>query len=374
MKMDEKRHSRLHWPSDVFKRYFGDSEPEDASRRTLEIRDIVRHQHKKQRKVFWRSIAVLTVVLVALGATLFVQAERLEQQRSAGADLFYVMKEMELDVGRLQLAAPELQEYSARRERLQEQYDAFLERLHVYGDGVPQEEQIIRRVIGRLGEAELLVPETFIADVQRHIERWRRDDRLEKAMRLAEENDYYQRIGQTMLEHGVPSEFFFLAVQESDLKTEAVGRPTRFGIAKGMWQFMPATARGYDLKVGALSGVDRADPSDDRHDFEKSTRAAARFLHDLYLSDAQASGLLAIASYNWGGTRVLRLVRTLPESPAERNYWTLLERYGDQIPTETRIYVLNIVAAAAIATDPELFGFDFPRPTLDGAVAIDGAY
>ena len=373
MKMDEKRHSRLHWPSDVFKRYFGDSEPEDASRRTLEIRDIVRHQNKKQRKVFWRSIAVLTAALAALGATLFVQAKRLEQQRSAGADLFYVMKEMELDVGRLQLAAPELQEYSARRERLQEQYDAFLERLHVYGDGVPQEEQIIRRVIGRLGEAELLVPETFIADVQRHIERWRRDDRLEKAMRLAEENDYYQRIGQTMLEHGVPSEFFFLAVQESDLKTEAVGRPTRFGIAKGMWQFMPATARGYDLKVGALSGVDRADPSDDRHDFEKSTRAAARFLHDLYLSDAQASGLLAIASYNWGGTRVLRLVRTLPESPAERNYWTLLERYGDQIPTETKIYVLNIVAAAAIATDPALFGFDFPRPTLDGAVAIDGA-
>lgn len=371
--MDEKRQSRLQWPSGVFKRYFGDSEPEDASRRTLEIRDMVRQQHKKHRKVFWRSVAVLTAAVAVLAATLYVQAKRLEQQRAAGAELFYAMKEMELEVGRLQLAAPELQEYSARRERLQEQYDAFLERLHVYGEGVPQEEQIIRRVIGRLGEAELLVPETFIEDVKRHIERWRRDDRLEKAMRLAEENGYYQRIGQTMLEHGVPSEFFFLAVQESDLKTEAVGRPTRFGIAKGMWQFMPATARGYDLKVGALSGVRRADPSDDRHDFEKSTQAAARFLHDLYLSDAQASGLLAIASYNWGGTRVLRLVRTLPESPAERNYWTLLERYGDQIPAETRMYVLNIVAAAAIATDPELFGFDFPRPALEGAVAVDGA-
>ena len=370
--MDEKRPSRLS-SSGVFRRYFGDSEPVDASQRTLGIRDMVRHQNKRHRKVFWRSIGVLTVAVAGLGATLFVQAKRLEQQRGAAADLFYAMKEMELEVGRLQLAAPERQEYSARRERLREQYESFLERLDVYGEGVPEDEQIIRRTIGRLGEAELLVPETFIADVKRHIERWRRDDRLEKAMRLAEENGYYQRIGQTMLEHGVPSEFFFLAVQESDLKTEAVGRPTRFGIAKGMWQFMPATARGYDLKVGPLSGVRRADPSDDRHNFEKSTRAAARFLHDLYLSDAQASGLLAIASYNWGGTRVLRLVRSLPESPAERNYWTLLERYGDQIPTETRIYVLNIVAAAAIAMDPALFGFDFPRPGLEPPVVVDGA-
>ena len=370
--MDEKRPSRLSWPSGVFRRYFGDSEPQDASRRTLEIRGMVRHQKKKHRKVFWRSIGVLAVAVAGLGATLFVQAKRLEQQRGAAADLFYAMKEMELEVGRLQLAAPEREEYGARRERLREQYESFLERLHVYGEGVPEEEQIIRRTIGRLGEAELLVSEAFIADVKRHIERWRRDDRLEKAMRLAEENGYYQRIGRTMLEHGVPAEFFFLAVQESDLKTEAVGRSTRFGIAKGMWQFMPATARSYDLKIGPLSGVRRADPSDERHDFEKSTRAAARFLHDLYLSDAQASGLLAIASYNWGSTRVLRLVRSLPEAPAERNYWTLLERYGDQIPTETRIYVLNIVAAAAIATDPALFGFDFPRPSLEPPVAVDG--
>lgn len=166
---------------------------------------------------------------------------------------------------------------ATRRERLRKQYESFLERLDVYGKGVPEDEQIIRRTIGRLGEAELLVPETFIADVKRHIERWRRDDRLEKAMRLAEENGYYPRIEQTMIEHGVPSEFFFLAVQESDLKTEAVGCSTRFGIAKGMWQFMPATARGYDLKVGPLSGVRRADPSDDRHDFEKSTRSRCRW-------------------------------------------------------------------------------------------------
>ena len=110
MTMDEKRPSRLSWPSGVFRRYFGDSEPEDASRRTLEIRGMVRHQKKKHRKVFWRSIGVLTVAVAGLGATLFVQAKRLEQQRGAAADLFYTMKEMELAVGRLQLGATERQE------------------------------------------------------------------------------------------------------------------------------------------------------------------------------------------------------------------------------------------------------------------------
>ncbi len=61
--MDEKRPSKLSWPSGVFRRYFG----------------------------------VLTVAVAGPGATLFVQAKRLEQQRGAAADLFYAMKEMELD-------------------------------------------------------------------------------------------------------------------------------------------------------------------------------------------------------------------------------------------------------------------------------------
>jgi hypothetical protein len=59
---------------------------------------------------------------------------------------------------------------------------------------------------------------------------------------------------------------------------------------------------------------------------------------------------------------VLRLIRTLPENPRERNYWNILTRYRDDIPDETYDYVLRIVSAAVIGENPELFGFAFADP------------
>jgi soluble lytic murein transglycosylase-like protein len=172
-----------------------------------------------------------------------------------------------------------------------------------------------------------------------------------------------------MLENGMPPEFFYLAVQESRLKVEAVGPATRSGYAKGMWQIIPATAREYGLKVGPLVGQRRPDPRDDRQDFEKATRAAAQHLRLLYRTDAQASGLLVMASYNWGQGNTLRLIRSLPENPRQRNYWTFLSCFREQIPQETKGYVLSIVALAAIGENPKLFGFVFdpPLPPSDPA-------
>jgi membrane-bound lytic murein transglycosylase MltF len=118
--------------------------------------------------------------------------------------------------------------------------------------------------------------------------------------------------------------------------------------------------------------VARPDPLDERHDFEKSTQAAARYLRDIYTTDAQASGLLVIASYNWGQTRMLRLLRSMPPSPKDRNYWTLLAKYRDRIPAETYDYVINVVAAAAVCLDPSRFGFEFPPP-LPQTDAVVGA-
>ena len=104
----------------------------------------------------------------------------------------------------------------------------------------------------------------------------------------------------------------------------------------------------------------RQDPEDERHNFQKSTQAAARYLRDLYQTDAQGSGLLVMACYNWGEWRVLPIVQRMPENPRERNFWNLLGKA--KVPEETYGYVFSIVSAAVIGENPKLFGFDFDPP------------
>jgi len=78
-----------------------------------------------------------------------------------------------------------------------------------------------------------------------------------------------------------------------------------------------------------------------------------------------------MAAYNMGETRLLQMIRSMPESPAERNFWALIEQHRDRIPDETYNYVYRIVAAAVIGQNPALFGFEFDPP-LAGASGNDG--
>jgi hypothetical protein len=109
----------------------------------------------------------------------------------------------------------------------------------------------------------------------------------------------------------------------------------------------------------------RPDPMDDRNKWQKATVAAARYIKDIYATDAQASGLLVIASYNWGEQRIVDRLRTMPANPQERNFWKVLEKYT--IPDQTYKYVFSIVSAAVIGENPRLFGFPFDNP-LEGVV------
>ena len=132
--------------------------------------------------------------------------------------------------------------------------------------------------------------------------------------------------------------------------------------AKGMWQLTPETARRFGLKTGPLVAFPRADRDDDRQQWEKSTGAAARYIKEIYSTDAQASGLLVMAAYNWGEGRIINLLRTMPANPRERNFWKVLEQHRDQVPKETYDYVLSIVSAAVIGENPRMFGFAFDNP------------
>ena len=96
----------------------------------------------------------------------------------------------------------------------------------------------------------------------------------------------------------------------------------------------------------------RPDPRDDRQRWRKRTPAAARYIKDIYSTDAQASGLLVMASYNWGEHRVIDLLRSMPANPRERNFWKLLEMYRERMPPETYDYVFYIVAGGGHRREP----------------------
>jgi len=131
-----------------------------------------------------------------------------------------------------------------------------------------------------------------------------------------------------------------------------------------MWQFMPETASQYGLRPGPLQALPEYDAEDERFNPLAASTAAARYLRDLYRGEAQASGLLVMASYNWGENNTRKIIKRMPGNPRERNFWRLLSTAS--IPRETYDYVFYIFSAAVICENPRLFGFDFDPPDLGG--------
>ena len=210
------------------------------------------------------------------------------------------------------------------------------------------------------GECTVSMPKGFTETVKQYIRYWQSTPKFRTDIARALSRGYVEGIRDTMLANGMPPQFFYLAMRESDFETQICGPDTRSGIAKGMWQFIPATAMKYNLRTGPLVDVRRADPLDERHNFGKSTGAAARYLRDLYTSEAQASGLLVMACYNWDENKIRDMLNKMPENPRERNFWKLLGK--NTIPQQTYDYVFSIVSAAVIGENPRLFGFNFDNP------------
>jgi soluble lytic murein transglycosylase-like protein len=194
------------------------------------------------------------------------------------------------------------------------------------------------------------------------VQRWRSTDRLARALERANQRGYAGAVERVFAANGLPPHYLYLALQESGFNERAVGPATRYGYAKGMWQFIPLTARRYGLRVGPLQDQPAYDAQDERFDWEKATGAAARYLKDLHSTDAQASGLLAMACYNWGENQVRKIITSLPENPQDRNFWRLLA--DRKVPRETYDYVLSIFSAAVICENPQLFGMDVQCPAF----------
>ena len=132
--------------------------------------------------------------------------------------------------------------------------------------------------------------------------------------------------------YGVPDDFKYLAVIESNL----VNAVSPAG-ARGVWQFMPETAREKGMEVN--------DIVDERYHLEKATEAACR-----YFLEAKArfgTWTLAAASYNGGMTGVNKQI----DSQKVTDYYDLL------LTEETSRYVFRILALKEIMKNPDKYGF-----------------
>ena len=375
--------------SEIEEKYLNPESAQPAGQRTQMIRVAYDRVRKKERR---KSSLILGAVLVLLAASVgyaLYQRHRVQVLDRRAAEVFRTIKSYEVQLVSLrQLAeesgSPDLMEQLAKIDSLRQEvmadYDGYVRDRGLYRKLGSTEEQLIFRTARLFGESEFAVSGGFVQAVLEEIEGyWLTPggrNRFQEAVQRAEQNGYTSQIIEALQRQGVTPEFFYLALQESDFKANAVGPDTRWGRAKGMWQFIPSTAERYGLDPGPLSGTAQRDPDDERQDFALASDAAARYLRDLHGVLTQASGLLVMAAYNWGEHRVAPRLENLPTpravfqaefaevpaNPSARNYWTFLSEYGDRMPDQTKDYVIKIFSAAVIGQDPGHFGFDFGNP------------
>jgi membrane-bound lytic murein transglycosylase D len=166
---------------------------------------------------------------------------------------------------------------------------------------------------------------------------------------FARSGRYHDMMVSVLKQEGVPQDLIYLAQAESGFHPLAVSRAG----ARGIWQFMGPRGRGY--------GLQRSLWVDDRQDPEKSTRAAARHLKDLYAQFGD--WYLAMAAYNSGPGTVQAAVRRTGYA----DFWELYRR--NVLPKETRNYVPIILAVTIVAKNLSQYGFD--DVSMDEPLAFD---
>jgi peptidoglycan lytic transglycosylase D len=181
------------------------------------------------------------------------------------------------------------------------------------------------------------IPMEVNDQVLSYIRLFQNSRRNELAGGLVRSGRYVDTMKKIFREEGVPEDLVYTALIESSFKPNAYSRAR----AKGFWQFISGTAKRYGLQMNWWI--------DERSDFEKSTRAAARYLNDLH--DMFNDWYLALAAYNTGENNI---TSGLSRTGAD-NFWDLAQTR--HMMKETKKYVPAILAGIIIAKDPQKYGF-----------------
>lgn len=154
---------------------------------------------------------------------------------------------------------------------------------------------------------------------------------------LSRSGRYVPRMSTILRKRGVPQELAYLPLIESGFRPHAVSRAG----AVGPWQIIAATGRRYGLRIDRYV--------DERRDPVKSTRAAAKYLKDLYAMFGNWH--LSLAAYNNGERNIARIL----ETREVEDFWEMRRR--GYLCTETADFVPQFLAALRIAETPAMYGF-----------------
>lgn len=171
---------------------------------------------------------------------------------------------------------------------------------------------------------------------------------------LKRANRYFPIIEPILKKNGVPSDFKFLALIESNFSNKVVS-PAK---AAGFWQLMPETARELGLEV--------TDEVDERYDVEKSTEAACRYFKRAYAKFGD--WVVVAASYNAGMGR-------LSEELSKQQQTKFYDLWMNE---ETSRYVFRLLAMKSFLAEPQKYGYflkkaDFYPTVRCKEVAVDSA-
>lgn len=183
----------------------------------------------------------------------------------------------------------------------------------------------------RLAKLPTVIDLPYNSIVKNYIEMYLTRRRGLVADMLALHNYYGRIFEEELLKEGMPLELEYLPVIESAINPNAVSRAG----AVGLWQFMPATAKGLGMEINSLV--------DERRDPRMSSRNAARYLKQLH--DIYNDWSLAIAAYNCGPGNVNKALRRAGveegDENAKKDFWEIY----NYLPSETRGYVPAFIAA-----------------------------
>lgn len=285
--------------------------------------------------MFFRKVTVMFVVIVAALATMQAVA-RAQSPAETNDPVARAMERIGTVVERRAfiadrvLAASTLihKSISARKQGERERAEAALKQAEtIIAEITPsQQHLLVDELASTIAAERAALNPTPLEKTQTHFESALPARRLTRTV-AARYGEYQKTLGLFLVEEQVPIELLAVAFVESGFNPLALSPKG----ARGIWQFMPATAQQYGLRVQP--------GNDHRTHPEHSTRAAAKYLR--FLFNQFGDWKLALAGYNAGEARVQQII----DRTGIRDFDEMSRR--GLLPLETRNYVPAVLAATS---------------------------